>query len=328
MMTSAELSRRAPYSADLRWCVVCQKIAMELPYRKIMANLNIATGTAVNIYHRFCNTGKVEHTKQPHRLNLRALTNNDELFVIGLVLDNPSLYLSKMRQLVLEVNGKEVNPSTICRVILKHGFTRKKIQHVAKQRSLVYRGWFLAEVHFYRREQLVFIDETGCKSKDHVRRMGYAMRGETPIQHRWLHKGEPISAIAAMSSSGMIAVEMKKGSVNGDVFFDFVHGSLIPQMLPYDGENPRSIAVLDNCSIHHIQPVLDLFRMMGILVLFLPPYSPDIMPIELLFTYIKYYLKDHDEIWQAMNHPTVLLQAAFDSVNQESCTNWITSCGY
>ena len=199
---------------------------------------------------------------------------------------------------------------------------------MAKQRSLVFRGRFLAEVQFYRREQFVFIDETGCKGKDHVRRMGYAMRGETPIQHRWLHRGERISAIAAMSSSGMIAVEMRKGSVNGDVFFDFVRGSLIPQMLPYDGDNPKSIAVLDNCAIHHIQPVLGLFRAMGILVLFLPPYSPDIMPIELLFSYSKYYLKDHDEIWQAMNHPTVLLQAAFDSVNSENFINWISSCGY
>ena len=158
--------------------------------------------------------------------------------------------------------------------------------------------------------------------------MGYAMRGDPPVQHRWLHRGERISAIAAMAITGMVSVELKKGSVNGDVFYDFVRGSLIPhcQMLPYDGDNPRSIAVMDNCSIH-IQPVLDLFRAMGIVVLFLPPYSPDMMPIELLFSYIKYYLKDHSEIWQAMDHPTALLQAAFDSVSPESCSKWVGSCG-
>ena len=122
---------------------------------------------------------------------------------------------------------------------------------MAKQPSLIFRGQFLAEIQFYSRDQFVFIDETGCQGKDHIRRMGYAMRGEAPIQHRWLHRGERISAIAAMSSNGMVALEMKKGSVNGDVFFNFVQGSLIPQMLPYDGDNPRSIAVMDNCSIHH-----------------------------------------------------------------------------
>ena len=56
-----------------------------------------------------------------------------------------------------------------------------------------------------------------------------------------------------------------------------------------DGENARSIVVLDNCSIHHMQHVIDLFVAAGILVLFLPPYSPDYMPIEETFSYVKYY---------------------------------------
>jgi hypothetical protein len=47
--------------------------------------------------------------------------------------------------------------------------------------------------------------------------------------------------------------------VNGDVFFDFVRGSLIPEMRPFDGCNPMSIAVMDNCSIHHTEEVADLF---------------------------------------------------------------------
>lgn len=55
-----------------------------------------------------------------------------------------------------------------------------------------------------------------------------------------------------------------------------------PEMLPFDGKNPNSIAVLDNYSIHHVREVTELFRDAGILVLFLPPYSPDMMPIEKL----------------------------------------------
>ena len=95
-----------------------------------------------------------------------------------------------------------------------------------------------------------------------------------------------ISAIAAMTISGMLAVELKTGSVND--FFDYARGSLIPEMLPFDGRNPKSIAVLDNCSIHHVHPVTQLFKDSGILTLFLPPYSPDLMPIEKTFSYIKH----------------------------------------
>ena len=71
---------------------------------------------------------------------------------------------------------------------------------------------------------------------------------------------------------------------------------------PYEGDNPHCILVMDNCSIYHVQPVLETLRDMGILTLFLP-YSPDMNPIEEMFSYIKYYLKDHDKILQVMDNP-------------------------
>ena len=67
---------------------------------------------------------------------------------------------------------------------------------------------------------------------------------------------------------------------------------LIPQMAAFDGSSDRSIVVLDNCSIHHVPDVVEEFRKAGVMVPFLPPYSPDSMPIELCFSYIKYYLKN------------------------------------
>ena len=325
-MTSAEPGRKAPYAADLRWRIIWQRIGMELSYRKIASNLNVALGTVCHINRRFIDTGDVMPKKVSQRTELRSLSHSDELFIIGLICDSPSYYLSELCHAVEDVCGKRVSPSTVCKVIRKHGFTRKKLQHVAKQRSLQYRGEFMAEM--YHRDCFVFIDETGCSSKDHTRKFGYAMRGESAVDHRWLHRGNRISAIAAMTTTGILAVELMKGSVNGDKFFDYVRGSLIPEMLPFDGRNPKSIAVMDNCSIHHVNAVTQLFKDGGILVLFLPPYSPDFMPIEETFSYIKYYLKDHDELWQAMDDPTLVLQAAFNSVKRTHCNGWISDCGY
>ena len=104
----------------------------------------------------------------------------------------------------------------------------------------------------------------------------------------------------------------------------------MPEMLPYDGENPQSILVMNNCSIHHVQPVLETLQDMGIFVLFLPPYSPDMNPIEEMFIYIKYYLKDHnyDQILQAMEDPLPLLEASFESVTEDKCVGWINHAGY
>ena len=101
----------------------------------------------------------------------------------------------------------------------------------------------MAEIQMYYRD---CIDETGCSNKDHTRELGYALRGELTVEHRWVHRGSRISMVAAMMS-GMLAVELKTVSVDGDDFFYHACGSLIPEMLPFNG---KSIAVLDNCSIH------------------------------------------------------------------------------
>ena len=79
------------------------------------------------------------------------------------------------------------------------------------------------------------------------------------------------------------------------IVLQFVREILFPQMLPFDGIN-RSIAILDNCSVHHIREVAEEFKKAGILSIFLPPHSPDYIPIKLYFSYIKYYLKSYDDI--------------------------------
>lgn len=300
---------------------------MQLSFRAIATNLSISVGTVHITYKLFEATGEVNPTK-PSREETRSLNGREELLIVGLLFDNPSLYLSEICQRVTEVIGVEVSLSTVCRIIHRHGLTRKKVQQVALQRSVEFRAKFWAEVQLYSKEQLVWIDETGCDRRDQVRKFGYALRGERPVYHRLLHRGQRISAIAALASSGLVAVDLTKGTVDGEKFMDFVRGSLIPEMLPFDGQNPRSIAILDNCSIHHVELALDLFREAGVLVLFLLPYSPDLNPAEEMFSFIKYYLKDHDEILQIMDDPIPLLKTAFESVTPENCLGWIMHSGY
>ena len=71
----------------------------------------------------------------------------------------------------------------------------------------------MSQVQLFRRDQF-FVDETGCKSKDHMHRFGYALRGKSPAQHGILYKGGRISARAAIASTGVVAVDMTTGSVN------------------------------------------------------------------------------------------------------------------
>lgn len=324
---SAEPGRKAPYSVDIRWRVVWQKIGMELQYRDIARNLNLSVGTVYNHFKRFRETGDVS-AAVPISSGIKVLNDYQELLLIGLLLDNQALYLSELCQKIEQIMSIHVSPSTVCRIIHRHGMTHKKIRQVALQRSVDQRGKFMSEVMFFDVNQFVWVDETGSDRRDHIRKFGYGLKGETPVSKRLLCHGERISAIGAISTEGLLAYKFMKGTVNGDKFLDYLLGTLIPEMLPFDGQNPHSIMVLDNCSIHHVQPVRDTMRQMGILTLFLPPYSPDMNPIEELFSYIKYYLKDHDMILQAMQDPMPLLQAAFDSVTSQQCKAWIKHAGY
>ena len=244
---SAEPGRRAPYSSDLRWRIVWQRIGMEYSFRTIAQNLSISLGTAFNVFKVFEDTGDIE---PKHRKYSGIIVDSiTTLFILAVVLENPSLFLSEIIQRVYDFTGKRICPSTLCGIMHKHGITRKKIQHIALQRSDQYRGAYMAEVSMYKTNMLVFTDETGKDARDCARRFGYALRGQTPQFHRLHNRGVRTSVIAAISSSGLIGYELHTGGVSGEEFYDFVRGTLIPNMNPYDGDSDNSILVLDNCSI-------------------------------------------------------------------------------
>ena len=119
----------------------------------------------------------------------------------------------------------------------------------------------MATILLHKKEQFVWLDETSCDNRNYMRKYGYAMRGDTPRCHRLLARGNRISAIAAISTEGLLAVELTTGTVDADIFFDFVRGGIIPLMNPFDGSSPNSIMVLENCSIHHVSEIADMFQL-------------------------------------------------------------------
>ena len=86
--------------------------------------------------------------------------------------------------------------------------------------------------------------------------------------------------------------------------------------------------VLDNASIHHLDAVIELITVAGALVRFLPPYSPDLNPIEEVFSKIKAFIKENEVAYQATAEPRILVTHAFASVSCEDCINYIRHAGY
>ena len=125
---SAEPSRRIPYSVDIRWRVVWQRIAMNLTFQQISTRLNIDPSTAYRVYNLFKITGDVQPKLQKGviRPEAQKLNNSLELFIVGLIIEQPGSYLSEVCEAVLQISGVSVSEATICRIFKRYGFTRKK----------------------------------------------------------------------------------------------------------------------------------------------------------------------------------------------------------
>ena len=84
---SAEPGRKSAYSVDLGQRVIWQRYRIELPFRRISANLSISTGTVHKVLKQFEETGGVAAQGQKDRPDIRGLTSTEELLIVGLVLE-------------------------------------------------------------------------------------------------------------------------------------------------------------------------------------------------------------------------------------------------
>lgn len=167
--------------------------------------------------------------------------------------------------------------------------------------------------------RLVFIDEAGAKT-NMTRLYGRAEKGERVVDlapHGHWCTTTMISSIRLNGSTACMAVD---GSTTGDVFRAYAEHVLVPSLRPGD------IVVLDNLASHKDQAALEMIRQAGAEVRFLPPYSPDLNPIEKMWSKIKQILRSI----KARTQEALLsaIAAALECVSPEDALGWFASCGY
>lgn len=167
--------------------------------------------------------------------------------------------------------------------------------------------------------KLVFIDETWAKTNM------TRLRGRAPVGER-LADAVPhghwktTTLIAAVDHRGMRCSTVVDGAVNGDVFEAFVEQVLAPTLAAGD------VVVMDNLSSHKGARVRQLIEGRGATLLFLPPYSPDLNPIELAFAKLK-------RLMRSAGHRTVTalwsdVQRMLDRVTASDAAGFMRHCGY
>jgi transposase len=151
------------------------------------------------------------------------------------------------------------------------------------------------------------------------------LHGRAPVGERLLAKiphghWKTTTLIAALAVTGICCSTVVDGAINGDVFEAFVEQVLVPQLKEGD------VVVLDNLSSHKRAGVQKLIEGAKASLLFLPPYSPDLNPIEMIFSKIKQLLRSmacrtREALWNAM-------QSVLNQVVASDAANCFQHCGY
>ena len=169
---------------------------------------------------------------------------------------------------------------------------------------------------------------SGCDRRCSTKKYGYSLQGYRPVRRRLLVRGVKYSTIPVMSINGIEDVLITEGTVNGDRFSHFIRTCLLPLLLPFNNVNPMSVVIMDNASIHHTENNVQLIENPGAKLLFLPPYSPDLNPLEPGFSKVKAILKENEALLQVCYLTRSYIAIAFSMISTDDTTNFFRHCGY
>jgi len=164
-----------------------------------------------------------------------------------------------------------------------------------------------------------FIDESGINLAM-TRLYGRAPQGERVVGSTPQNYGQNVTMIGALSCTGLEAVMTIEGAADADVFRAYVQEVLCPTLRQGD------IVVADNLSVHKAAGVQEAIAAQGARLLYLPPYSPDLNPIERCWSKIKTFLRAA----KARTRETLdaAVTRALATVTESDARAWFAHCGY
>jgi len=167
--------------------------------------------------------------------------------------------------------------------------------------------------------RLVFIDETWAKT-NMTRTHGRARRGKRLVAKAPHGRWRTLTFLAALRSDRIAAPCVIDGPINGECFRAYVEQCLVPALKPGD------IVIIDNLGSHKGTAVRHAIRAAGAKLFFLPPYSPDLNPIEQVFAKLKTLLRKATE--RTVEATWKRIGALLSRFTPQECANYLVNAGY
>ena len=166
-------------------------------------------------------------------------------------------------------------------------FVSKKTLHANEQNRedvRIKRELWKSEQPQMDRDKLVFLDESSINT-GMTRLYGRAPANERVVDYTPDVRFERTTILSSVRANGDMVPLVFEGALNGEFFKEYISNCLAPTLKTGD------IVVMDNLSSHKVKGVVDPIIAAGATVLYLPPYSPDLNPIEMMWSKMKAYLR-------------------------------------
>ncbi|WP_394542937.1 IS630 family transposase [Azorhizophilus paspali] len=308
------------YSADLRRRVVDAAMG-GLSARQAAERFDIGTATAIVWVRRFREGGELVARRQGKPRGLRL--DPHAHYLLGLLEQTPDLTLAELAATLERERGIRVSLATVWTFLDRHGMTfKKKTAHAAEQQRpdvQAARQEWLEEQPGFDWRKLIFVDETAAAT-NLARLRGWAPRGERCLAAVPHGHWKTTTFTAGLRVDGLTAPLVLDGAMNGPAFLAYVEQVLVPEL------TPGAIVVMDNLPAHKVAGVRQAIEGAGATLRYLPPYSPDLNPIERAFSKLKALLRKAaartvPQLWQSIGE-------AIGQFSAQDCRHSFEAAGY
>lgn len=215
-------------SIDLKERIVAWYHEDQYTYRHIAVLANCSIGHISNVLRNYHEYGQVKNPFSRNTGRPSEVNEGNIAYIHSLLDTNPTLYLDELQTRLLSVRNINLSIATISRILTHYELTRKRLQRVASERDEELRVLWEADIAQYvDADVFVALDESAVDDKVIQRRFGRSLSGTPCVRRAAFLRGTRYSILPALTTDGIIALDIFEGLVTKDRFLAFIREQVV-----------------------------------------------------------------------------------------------------
>jgi len=196
--------------------------------RDIATQMKVSVGSVHKALHTYDECGEYLDPSKKRTGRPQILDDDDAWYLQSLLKSNPTLYLDEIKEKLETVRNISVSMATISRFLRSRDFTWKMVSRRALEGNQMVRAcWEADTAQYVGPDCFIFIDESHVDQKTAQRQRGWARVGLPPVERSTFLKGVRHSILPALSTDGIIALDIFEGSVDKEKFIKFLRDQVV-----------------------------------------------------------------------------------------------------